>query len=227
MSCGRKHCHSGTFLGLILIAVGALWVLDSVNVIDFHIKNWWPLILIVFGLLDLVNARRVFNFSGWFLIVLGGIFLLATNDIVIWGEIWRYGVPAILILIGLSMISRRDFRPMIEASGEDEIGDSAVFGSAKRKINSKNFKGGSASRVFGDSKIDLREAELAGEGAVLDISSVFGDITVLVPKTWPLDIRSTKILGDFENNTENEQKSEGKRLVVRVNVIFGDIKIKN
>jgi predicted membrane protein len=227
MSCGRKHCHSGTFFGLILIAVGGLWVLDSVNVIDFHIKNWWPLILVLFGLLDLVNARRFFSFSGWFLIVLGGIFLLATNDIVMWGEIWRYGVPAILILIGFSLIFKRDFRPIVESSGEDEIGDSAIFGSAERKINSRNFKGGSTSRVFGDSRIDLQEAKLAEEGAVLDISSVFGDITVVVPRTWPLDIRSTKILGDFENNTDNEQKSEGKRLVIRANVIFGDIKIKN
>lgn len=227
MSCGRKHCHGGTFFGLVLMGIGALWALNSLHVIDFHIKNWWPLILVVFGFLDLVNARRIFNFSGWFLIVLGGTFLLATNDLVGWGEIWHFGVPALLILIGLSLIFKKEFRPMTVTVGDDEIGDSAVFGSAKRRVNSKSFKGGSASRVFGDSEIDLRDADLAEEGAVLDISAVFGDIKVLVPKSWPLDVYSSKILGDFENNTENEQRSEGKRLVIRANVVFGDIKIRN
>jgi hypothetical protein len=59
-----SRISTGTFFGLLLILLGVLWVLQNTSVIDFHIRVWWPLILIVIGLLHLYHHRKIFDFAG-------------------------------------------------------------------------------------------------------------------------------------------------------------------
>ena len=96
-----------------------------------------------------------------------------------------------------------------------------------KNINSKNFKGGAISTLFGGAEIDLRNSELDEGGAVVDVSTIFGGTEIRIPESWPLDIRSTAIFGGVENKTSNEVKKKGKRLVIKSSTIFGGIEIKN
>jgi hypothetical protein len=52
----------GVVTGLTLLAVGLLWVLSNLGLLDLlkTLAVWWPLVLVVWGLLELYNwaARR-------------------------------------------------------------------------------------------------------------------------------------------------------------------------
>ena len=222
----KKVFHGSSLIGLILIILGVLWVLNNLEILDFRLSVWWPLILIIIGLIHLVSGGKLFNAGAWILIFLGGIFLLTANDYLDWDEIWRYW-PVILIIIGVSIITRRHGRHIPRSSDADDIDGSVVFGSIEKKINSKHFKGGSVSVLFGGVEIDLRDSELDENGAVIDVSTLFGGTEIRIPAAWLLDIRSTTIFGGVENKTDNPVSKEGKRLVIKSSTIFGGIEIKN
>jgi len=241
----HRRLSTGTFFGLLLIVVGIFWVLHNTNMIDFRIRVWWPLILIVIGLLHLYHHRRIFDFASWLMIGLGVIFLLTGNDIIDRHEIWKYW-PILLVILGISIVFNRGrgFTPKYyykidlkkgagkegdesSASSDDRIDESTIFGSISKKITTKSFKGGSISVVFGGAEIDLRTAQLAEEGAVLDISTIFGGVDIRIPESWPVQTRSSAVLGGVDAKYSNTEENTGKRLVINASAIFGGIDIKN
>lgn len=222
----RKIFGGTTIIGFFLILLGGLWVLNNLDIIDLQLSEWWPLIIIVLGVIHLVNGRRIFNTGAWILIAVGVIFLLTTNDILEWEEIWRYW-PVLLIIIGISIIAQRQGIHHSQSSSEDEIDGSALFSGLKKKISSKHFRGGSISTLFGGAEIDLRDCVLDEKGALIDISTLFGGTEIRIPESWPLDIRSSAIFGGIENKASNELKKDDRRLVIKASVIFGGLEIKN
>lgn len=241
----HRRISTGTFFGLLLIVVGVFWVLHNTNMIDFQIRVWWPLILIVIGLLHLYHHRRIFDFVSWLLIGLGVIFLLTTNNIIDRHEIWKYW-PILLVIVGISIVFNRGrgFAPRYyckidlkkggseegdasKASSDDRIDESTIFGSISKKITTKAFKGGSISVVFGGAEIDLRSAQLAEKGAVLDISTIFGGVDIRIPESWVVQTRSSAVLGGVDAKYSNTEENTGKRLVINASAVFGGVDIKN
>ena len=104
MSDKPKLSAGTVLLGGILILAGLLVLLDNMNILSlrFNIGDWWPLILIALGVLHIVDSRRLFDFSGLFLILLGGVFLAAELDAIRWDDVWLWW-PAVLILLGVAM----------------------------------------------------------------------------------------------------------------------------
>jgi predicted membrane protein len=239
MSHHKKHSVGASMIGLLLIIIGAVWILDNQGIFEFELDVWWPLILIALGLIHLAHHRRLTDPGFWILVLLGCVFLLTTNDILEWDEIWRYW-PVILILIGFSIIFQRHgkYRPPKtsvdvdegegpEPSGEDQITGSVIFGSIERKVSIKKFKGGNISAVFGGAEIDLRSAGLDEKGALLDVSALFGGVDIWIPESWPIELCPSAILGGISNKSTNEEKSSGKRLIINASAIFGGVDIKN
>ena len=65
----KKSLPGGAILlGIVLIAIGALVLLANLGKLPFafDLHHWWPLILIVLGVVHLVNNRNIFDFSGLF-----------------------------------------------------------------------------------------------------------------------------------------------------------------
>lgn len=236
---------TGTFFGLLLIVVGAFWVLHNTGVLNFRIRVWWPLILIVIGLLHLYHHRRIFDFFSMLMIGLGIIFLLTGNNIIDRHEIWKYW-PIILVVLGISIVFNRGrgLAPRYyckidlnkgakkegegsRASSDDRLDESTIFGSISKKITNKSFKGGTVSVIFGGAEIDLRSAQLAEEGATLDISSIFGGVDLRIPESWVVQTRSSAILGGVDAKYSNTEDNTGKRLVINAAAIFGGVDISN
>lgn len=234
----RGRYFGATVAGLLLIALGAVWVMHNLDMLDFRLKEWWPLILIAIGLVHMANSRRLTEPGSWILLLLGGVFLLTTNDILEWNEVWKYW-PVILIIIGLSIVFGRHGGHRsrvhsdesedidIEPSDQDIISGTAIFGGVERRVTDKNFKGGTISAVFGGAEIDLRSADLNDKGAVLEVSVIFGGADIKIPESWALEMRPSVILGGVSNKTSNPEKSGGRRLVIKASAIFGGVDIKN
>jgi hypothetical protein len=53
----RAFSSEGLTLGLGLVGIGVLWTLSNLGQVDLlnALRTWWPLLLIVWGVLELVD----------------------------------------------------------------------------------------------------------------------------------------------------------------------------
>lgn len=70
-------------------------------------------------------------------------------------------------------------------SEADYIYNTSVFGGFKRIIQSKNFKGGEITLIFGGVELDFSFADLTSPAAI-DITQIFGEIKLFIPSDWQL-----------------------------------------
>jgi hypothetical protein len=92
------------FAGLLLIALGALFLAGTLGAIDVGglIRRWWPALLVVVGL-ERVLLAASHTAGGITLIVIGSVLLVFTLGGVPWDWIGRFW-PVLLIAIGLWIV---------------------------------------------------------------------------------------------------------------------------
>lgn len=231
----KKSLSGGAILlGIILIAIGILVLLANLGRLpfDLHLYDWWPLILIVLGVVHLYNNRNIFDFSGLFLIMLGVIFLLATLDKICWGDIWRFW-PLVLILLGLSIIFRRHPVPLALAgrsaagSNDSTVQVTNILSGSDRRVTSQEFKGGDVQNILGGTKIDLLGAKLAAGDWMLTVSTILGGVEIFVPRDWNIVVQPTNMLGGVDDRTRQNPADGGGKLVIKASALLGGIDIKN
>lgn len=102
----RHKRTTAAVFGVILIGLGAIFLLQNFGVVDAgRPGDWWPVILIGFGISSLIAPKDAGDAtSGAVLTALGAFFLLRNFDVVDWRlrDIW----PAFLMLAGISLIAR-------------------------------------------------------------------------------------------------------------------------
>ncbi|NLJ66868.1 MAG: cell wall-active antibiotics response protein [Clostridiales bacterium] len=218
-----------TFIGILFIALGIGFLLDRMDIITFStlISTYWPAILILIGVSQLFS-RENSSVSGLVLIFIGLFFLLRKLDILP-ADISKYFWPALLIILGIVVIFGRPRNIGIPVSGEDILNHFVIFSGLENKSVSKDFKGGTATAIFGSVDLDLRDADLRPEGAFLDLTTVFGGISVKVPDRWKVSVTGTPLFGGWENKTRapSEAIQNQPELKVRCFAMFGGIDIKN
>ena len=218
-----------TFIGILFIALGIGFLLDRMDIITFStlISTYWPAILILIGVSQLFS-RGHSSVSGLVLIFIGLFFLLRKLDILP-ADISKYFWPALLIILGIVVIFGRPRNIGIPVSGEDILNHFVIFSGLENKSVSKDFKGGTATAIFGSVDLDLRDADLRPEGAFLDLTTVFGGISVKVPDRWKVSVTGTPLFGGWENKTRapSEASQNQPELKVRCFAMFGGIDIKN
>lgn len=245
------------WVGLIVLTVGVLLLLHGMDLVFFPWWLFrWPTILIIIGII--LGVKSNFQNGGWLVMVLiGGFFLLNELDLFD-RDLWKYGPAVAVIILGAFIIFRALARrtgdyphgewqgrndkgtesgsfsgdTTVESStlggGEDHIDLVNVFGGSKRRIFSKNFKGGETTNFFGGTHLDLTQADLDGE-AVIDITCVFGGVQLIVPSNWFIESRITTVLGGLEDKRAPSTTPDAsrKRLVLTGVCLLGGIEIKS
>lgn len=222
------------WLGVFLVIIGSAWLLDNLNLIPYYIDDYlfsWQTFLILLGLYLIVGRKK--PEPGIILIAIGAFFLLEDLNLFDIRDIWHLFWPLIVIVIGLSLMLRRSyggFKKKSEHESVDYIDDFAIFGGRERSIDSKNFKGGKVTALFGGSEIDLRNAELAEGIYELDVFVMFGGTEIIVPPNWAVQVEVFSLLGNFADKRVNALKvvpEPGKTLIIKGFVMFGggDVKL--
>ncbi len=219
------------FWGLILIALGAGFLLDQLGYLDFGdlVGTYWPVIFIIIGLSILINNNFREAGSGIFFIALGAFFLLVRLRILGY-SLWHYW-PVLIIAAGVWVVIspfRGAGKKKIPDLAADELNINQVFSGTSRRIENQNFKGGKAEVVFGSAEIDLTRAGLEGGRATLFLSAVFGSIEVRVPREWEVTIEGSPFLGSIEDKKKTIAGAEKTgSLFIKGSVAFGSIEIKD
>lgn len=203
----------------------------------------WGLVLILVGLAFLGDNLGWFSFD-------------------VWEVLW----PTVIIIIGLQLLLRRGRRveitpaaaippppppaspppppppvtsaPRAGGIGTDKINESHVMGEMDLLVDSQAFRGGSASTVFGDLRIDFAGANLADGEQVLSLNTVFGEIRVSVPASWEYSIEATTVFGEVEASGKRRggvfsnvvsatvgYADAPRRLRIHASTVFGEVRV--
>lgn len=230
MSCLKEYDeHMNSQLtriltGLIIIMVGAGFLLDTLHVIDFGsiAGTWWPLLLVLAGVVMYLNDTK--NYF-WALLVagFGVVFLLrelAVFDINPWQLFW----PTIIIAVGLSVLFERTPRSRVSKSERDDV--TAILGGTDQKNTSDDFRGSKITTIMAGAKLDLRKAIIKKE-ATVEVFAVMGGIEIVVPRNVTVRNQTSAILGGVEDTTEREGGNDAPVLHVVGDVIMAGVEIKN
>ena len=216
-------------IGLLLLAGGVVVLLDNMGLMRAHaVLRLWPAGLIMIGLAVIAQAQRAAGrVSGLFWVFIG-TWLLLGNLGVLRIEIWDLW-PVPIVMAGAYLIWQAVHAPDAPSARDQEATFSALamMGGVGRKINTQNFRGGEATALLGGVKIDLHDAGIAVEEAVIDVFAFWGGIEIMVPEGWAVVNRVVAVLGGAEDHTRPAATTTAKRLVIRGLCIMGGVEIKS
>jgi predicted membrane protein len=83
--------------------------------------------------------------------------------------------------------------------------------------------------MFGGVGIDLRQAGIRGDSAVIDVTSMFGGVEFKVPTNWIVVGHVFALFGGFGNKTVQPSADMPgvKRLYIKGSAMFGGVEVKN
>lgn len=129
----NKIRFSGSALfGIVLIAVGVVSLLSSLNYLDswYIFSNYWPLVVILFGVKSLVDHKSSTIFG---IIVIGIGAFLQLEALGLWYlagvDVREMIVPAVIILIGLYFILPKGRKKEVDVKEATE--DAGIVVAAK------------------------------------------------------------------------------------------------
>jgi len=99
----RRIDNGALITGLVLIGVGAIFLLDRLDIADLHyiIRRFWPMILVVIGLAHLLNRHL---WGGLWFIAFGAWMQIA--HLRLFGVTFASSWPLLLIVFGAGIIAR-------------------------------------------------------------------------------------------------------------------------
>jgi predicted membrane protein len=229
----RPRLTGQVLIGLMAIAVGVIFTLDNLEIIDARdYLQYWPVALVAVGALKLWHARH--DGHGW----LGGLIFIGIGSYLLIARIVYFQIssreifPLFLVFLGGYMVwrgfgGRRRGRTV---DGSTRFSGLAVMGGVARRSNSQAFEGADLTAIMGGCEIDLRKASIApGTEAVIDVFAFWGGIDIKVPEDWTVITRAIPLMGGVEDKTHtpNPPPPVEKRLIISGMVMMGGVVVKN
>lgn len=223
--CKGKSRTKGLVFSMLVVLTGTALLLRNTGTINEQTSDIifsWPMLIIAIGIMNLNKSEYGF---GIILLLVGGYFLYTRTtglELQIWDVVW----PVVFIVVGFSILFAflrlRQRKRLIASSGDESyIEEVSVFGGAMKRISSRNFMGGSIVNIFGGSRLDMRDCELADDKAVITFVSIFGGSGFTVPADWNVQLEMVNIVGAVVDKREKVNTGSKKTLVIKGVVIFG------
>ncbi len=237
--------------GVVVVALGVVWLLRNLGVVEVDIGDaiatYWPVVLVIWGVDALASAVSVRRGNGdrragvsWGsalvgLILLGlGLVLLGRNLGYYWvslSVLWRVFWPAVIILIGWSLI-----RGAAGPGGTHW----AVMSGIELKNPGWRVEDGNYTALMGGVDLDLSVADIPDGKTQLGLTAIMGGIDVKVPSGIDVECEGTAILGGVKFFDEEgggiissrrtaQRGAEGsrKKVVIRAWTLMGGVEVKS
>lgn len=198
---------AGRSLGGLFTIVGVWIMADRLYNIPFHIDDWWPVLLIGWGVLLLFGGGRSPRAAAV------GVGMPGRAE----GP--AFGGPA-----AAQGGAPSDTRATA-ASGDDVVSAFAIWSGTRRRIASTAFRRADLTAVMGGVTLDLRQASTATGEAVVEVFVMWGGINIRVPPDWIVSNEVVAIMGGTDDRSTGTPASRH-RLVVRGFVMMGGVEIK-
>jgi predicted membrane protein len=221
-------------VGAIIIILGVLFTLENVGVIPDagRYLRYWPAAVIAIGLIKFINPTHKGERSGGIILaVVGSLLLLWTLDVMTF-NIWNLW-PLMLVIFGARMLfgSQRQrghyWQMHRERTAEPFFQQFVFMSGTHQQHTTTEFRGGDITAIMGGTHVDLRQAQMSGDSAVISIFAFWGGVEIRVPDTWNVELQGTPIMGGFDIKTLPQNNPEAKHLIIRGYAIMGGVEVKN
>ena len=209
---------SSKFWGLVLVVVGIMFLGTNLDwwTVNLSFRGWWTLFIIIpsiYGLFD--NTDKTGSSIS---LIVGILLLLAAQDIISYGMIWKILFPMIIIIVGLSLICKTNLKRKMRENSKEYV---AVFSGVDEKIKEvvSDFK---AISIFGSVELDLRKAKIEKD-LYIEAVTVFGGIDLKLPENVKVQTSGVPIFGGVENKCLDNK--EGVVVTIHYTCVFGGIDI--
>ncbi|HWZ82128.1 MAG TPA: DUF5668 domain-containing protein [Terriglobales bacterium] len=224
MSCKDGGSNSAVLSGTALIVFGGLLLLSQLGVIH-NWFNFWATVFIFVGVLNAFQSERS---RPW------GILLIAAGVLI---ELHQLGFvnlrietywPVLIIAAGGVMVWRAFQQPEVGDGGvlSPHLNVVAIWGGGEYRIRSKDFRGGDLVAFMGGFDIDLRDADIAGDQAVINVTAFMGGGVLRVPENWAVSMQVGAFMGGHSLKAR-EGPQPNKTLIIKGVAIMGGIEVRN
>lgn len=217
-------------IGFGILALGMLWTLDNLDILEAEpITRWWPILLVIIGLVQLLDSRA--NKGGPIVLIIVGTALLLRHARFIDFDLSDL-IPLAIAVLGAKLIwealtRRRPRSPEAIGDSDSVIHAFAMMAGVKRQTVSHEFRGADANAIMGGVELDLRNAQIrAGDDVIIDAFAMWGGVEVKVPSNWRIVGNVLPIMGGFVDNT-HPTGEPGPTVTIRGTAIMGAIEVKN
>jgi predicted membrane protein len=222
-----KKDYTKLVLGSILLIIGISLLFGQLGLeqifgfsFGYLFSLLWPTLLIIIGLSIWIGSK---SRGGIILIIIGLLFLMnILFDVNVWSLFW----PIILITIGFAILLKGTTKSTKTEFSEDSLNISSIFTGIDKKINSKIFKEAKIFTMFGGTELDLRKAGFDNNEAEIDLTVIFGGVTITVPENVVVKSEGSAFLGAWENKADSSTDKKSPVLKIRGSVMFGGVEIK-
>ncbi len=214
-------------LGIIIIFLGVLFALDNLNILaagDF--LRFWPLGLMALGLTILLEAesaeRRLLGaicFGIGSLLLLDRLHVLDFSLHLFW--------PLILVTIGLFIAWQAVMREKGPSDQAATLTATAILGGVEKTCNAQDFRGGDITVIMGGCQIDLRQAAIKADQAVIKAFAFWGGIEIRVPEGWTVKMEGFPFMGGMTDSSRTPMAPSNQHLLIKSFVMMGGIEIRN
>ncbi len=217
-----------------LIVTGIVLLLRNLNLlpgVPAYLFSW-PMVMILFGSFILLAKQRII--PGLFFIGVG-LYLLLPDITGIYIDSFRNFWPLFLIIMGIVIALRANSSSWYSRhkshkteSGLDWVDIVSLLHKNKIIISSQNFKGGKITNILGATEINLLNAKLSSGKNYLDIVTLFGGTTLIVPNDWNIDTNGLSVFSGFSDKRETKYAGPDEPvLFIKGTSIFGGAEIIN
>ncbi len=225
-------------LGLVVIVIGLVVLLKQLGLsIYLPIREFWPYILIIIGLI--VGLKNRFRSAGPLIMIIIGIafaipsFQFMVGDTVVRST--KLVAPILLILIGLYFLFGKkkmhsSCAPNTSIRDENYLNSEVMFGGSKEVITSKTFNGGEVSVLFAGAEINLTQAEATNHVIYLNMQVVFGGCELLIPSHWDVKNEMFVALGSVDDKRllrTKDANTQRTTLILKGTCVFGGVDVKS
>ena len=218
--------------GVILIVIGLIIGGNALGITNISIffDGWWTLFIIIPCFIGLFKENeKTGNIIG---LLIGVALLLGCQDIINFDLIWKLVLPAVLVIIGLSIVFKdtlggkvnEEIKKLNEKKGKTNS-CCAAFSGQEVKLDKELFTGANLTAVFGGIEYDLRNAIIESD-VVINANAIFGGIDIFVPSNVIVKTKSTSIFGGVENKANISGEENIHTIYVSGTAIFGGVEIK-
>lgn len=221
--------------GIVFIILAVIIALNSLQItsINLFFEGWWTLFIIVPSFISLIKDKE--KTPSIIALLIGVTLLLGVRNIIDFDIVKKLMLPAILLIIGISIIFKEIISNKIgnkikEINKNNEKSNeakdiTAVFSGEELNLGEDEFKGLNLSAIFGGIDISLKNCVI-DKDYVINTRSIFGGIDIVVPENVNVEVKSTSIFGGIDNKVINKSAENTKTIYINALNVFGGLEIK-
>ncbi len=224
----RSRAFGVAIVGILIILAGAVLLGGNLGLIDsgYVFRNFGPVVIFILGAAALLMRRRHDQVMLGLFLMFAGAWGFATQQQWIRIHFWAVMGPMMLVLIGGSVVWRAFNRALPEGAGDAYIRTFAVFSGAELRPTVP-FEGANLTAVMGGIKLDLSNAPMAGDTAVIDVFTLMGGAEIFVPRDWDVTVKVISLMGGCSDKRRPSTLPATKHLIIQGMAVMGGVEIKD